>query len=274
MSTAPRSISHSLTSLLEPTQFSFASRHHALSATYTHTFTTTFVKPSGLHPIIQLAFPKNPIAPSPETCTLHAFLLLPSFLFVDQYQLADSLLLASKGLRKLRALYGEKDLEAPDWAVHKWGSAVLIELAPPAKDNTTTGSWRAEVPLHLRYLAPAPGGSATRKLPKPVVFWACHAEHGTKMKVNPFDRINLGYDGLFGPQTMFYHFEPAPNPNFGIVEPIAVPVLDEHRKAWLDSGTGVVVVLGFLWILWRMVALRNWQGDGGSFARLRPKKEQ
>ncbi|MCJ1312043.1 protease B nonderepressible form [Agyrium rufum] len=192
----------------------------------------------------------------------------------------------SKNLRSIRAVYGETDLEAPVYATKKWGSAMLIELAPPlpsprSSAKQDSGIWHADIPLHLRYLPPInitsssssedKQGISPAEVPWPVVFWACTAEEGTKMNVNPFDRVSLGYDGLFGPRTMFYHFKPRIPPMIKVVgemdmemglgrggelvERIDVPVLmiGEGREWWIEMGTVLVVVAGFLWITWKVV---------------------
>ena len=75
------------------------------------------------------------------------------------------------------------------------------------------------------------------------------------MAVNPFDRVNLGYDGLFGPKTMFYHLEPALEGGNGsgrLVERIDVPVLQTGETAWVEIGTVAVVLAGFLWVIWKL----------------------
>jgi hypothetical protein len=72
-------------------------------------------------------------------------------------------------------------------------------------------------------------GKAEVMVPWPHVFWVCPAsESSAQFPSSPFDRMNLGYEGLFGPKTMFYHFEsrPAINTKHGAVEALDVPVLD------------------------------------------------
>jgi hypothetical protein len=200
-----------------------------------------------------LEFPSY-LSPPDETCALHTYLTLPSALFPDKYQLSEPLFLASKNLRSIKSVSGETDLEAPDWAVGKWGSSMLVELAPPS--SSTAAPWHSDIPLHLRYLAPTAGGIAHTDIPWPVVFWACRAKEGSKMETNPFDRVNLGYDGLFGQMTAFYHLEPdgsAVNASRGLVENLAVPVLDQNHTAWLEFVTVVVIIGGFVWVLWRLV---------------------
>ncbi|OQE39781.1 hypothetical protein PENCOP_c006G00656 [Penicillium coprophilum] len=262
---------------LKPTMFSFPSRHQPL--TEPSSYTVSFASPTGLHPTMSISMPrsslKRPIAPSDATCALHTYLTLPSVIFGDQYQLAttDPLFLESHNLVALRALAGEMDLEAPDWVVQRWGSTWLLELATPeAEDAANTpdpSNWTATIPLHLRYLPPSETGHRTAHVPWPVVFWACTTEDGTKMGVNPFDRTNLGWDGLFGPRTMFYQLQPVGD---RLVEEIDVPVLrieggDSYFQGkYIEFGTCVAISLGFMWVLWRLVRVAWSSGVGNKRA--------
>ena len=76
------------------------------------------------------------------------------------------------------------------------------------------------------------------------------------MNMNPFDRVNLGYDGLFGPRTMFYHLQPASGGQ-SLLEKIQVPVLDVYGSGmmWVEPGTVTTVVLGFLWVCLKSLAV-------------------
>lgn len=247
-----------------PTVFSFPSRHHAASSTSGTHYSTAFLEPIGLHPTLRLTLPSS-IAPPTDGCALHTYLTLPSSLFLDKYQLSSPNFLASKNLRAIRSLAGETDLEAPIWTVSKWGSALLLELAPPlvASGPRSAGttdepgsSWHADVPLHLRYFPPSQEGQASLSVAWPIVFWACPSDQGTKMNTNPFDRVNLGYDGLFGPRTMFYHLQPASGGESLLAE-IQVPVLDldGSKMMWVEPGTATMVVLGFLWVCLKSLAV-------------------
>ncbi|MCJ1405397.1 protease B nonderepressible form [Xylographa trunciseda] len=246
-----------------PTLFSFPARHHKISKTARSQYEASFLFPTGLHPTLRLNFPASSAEPPSENCALHSYLTLPSTLFPDKYQLSSPLFLASKNLRLVRSLSGETDLEAPDWAVKRWGSAMLIELAPPdPRSSGAQDSWYADIPLHLRYLRPSQTGFAYADIPWPVVFWACTAEEGSKMSVNPFDRVNLGYDGLFGPKTMFYHLDPTVNQHNksgDLMERLSVPVLATDTNVWIETGTIIVVVSGFLWVLWKLLLVASGQ---------------
>ena len=250
-----------------PTLFSFPARHHVLPTNPSSrpSYRTSFIHPTGLHPTLRLTFPISSTAKPPheDICALHTYLVLPSVLFPDKYQLSSPLFLASKNLAAIRSVAGETDLEAPDWAISKWGSSMLLELAPPTAASLSAKGeyeWHADIPLHLRYLAPSPTGSTDVDIPWPVVFWACRAEEGHKMATNPFDRVNLGYDGLFGPKTMFYHFSSEVNASTSVaetgtlLETLSVPVLNSSHSSWklVEPGTAFVIGIGFLWVLWKL----------------------
>ncbi|KAJ6070474.1 hypothetical protein N7467_011793 [Penicillium canescens] len=257
---------------LKPTMFSFPSRHQPLLEPAS--YTVSFTPPTGLHPTMSISMPrsslKRPPASSEATCALHTYLTLPSTIFGDQYQLGttDNLFLESHNLIALRALAGEMDLEAPDWVVNRWGSNWLLELATPLEDSadpSDSSNWTVTIPLHLRYLPPSETGYRSAYVPWPVVFWACTSEEGMKMGVNPFDRTNLGWDGLFGPRTVFYQLQPTSE---RLVEDIEVPVLrleDEglFRSKNIELGTCVVITLGFFWVLWRLARVA-WSSGTGS----------
>lgn len=101
------------------------------------------------------------------------------------------------------------------------------------------------------------------------------------MNTNPFDRVNLGYESLFGPRTMFYHLQPnasaaamrdevvrwsreAGGGRGMLVEKLQVPVLDLEGTRWVEGVTVGVVVWGCLWVGWVLVgvAFRGLSGSG------------
>jgi hypothetical protein len=91
------------------------------------------------------------------------------------------------------------------------------------------------------------------------------------MGVNPFDRTNLGWDGLFGPRTMFYQLHPESK---HLVSSVEVPVLKLTGEGMFNAknvelGTCVAVVLGFLWVLWRLVRVA-WSSGISSESRSAP----
>jgi hypothetical protein len=243
----------------EPTRFQTPTRHYPLLSpsisssapprAHPLTYTTAFEHPTGLHPTLTLSFPTTHLEPPNPTCKLHTHLTLPSYLFIDKYQFSDPLFLASKNLKKLRSLAGATDLEAPDWVIKEWGSAALFELAHPSP-SISGSDFNVSISLHLRYLPASPSSHTRLPVPWPVVFWACRADEGAKMAANPFDRIHLGYEALFGPKTRFMHVEPASKRE--LVEWIDVPVLDLRKTGWVETitiGTVVGAFLGLCWVL-------------------------
>lgn len=269
----------------KPTLFSFPSRHQSLPASQAQSqqYTISFDQPTGLHPTLRISFPKpspsHPALlpptnrPTDSTCALHTYLTLPSVLFPDQYAFPpqnhpDPLFTSAHNILTLHSLSGETDLEIPDYATQKWGSAMLLELATPtdthtnSSTNTDNSPWEITIPLHLRYLPPSTTGHRTVTIPHPLLFWACTADDGTKFPVNPFDRVNLGYDALFGPRTMFFHLEPS-NSQTRLVEEIKVPVLNEGVVGFegVEWMTGALVMGGFLYVA--VLVLRGIIGGTG-----------
>ncbi|KAL0930945.1 protein pbn1 [Colletotrichum truncatum] len=249
-------------------------RHHAETVPGS-SFSATFLKLTGLHPTLQLTVSSARPPVDDAYCAIHAHFTLPKTIFADRYQLADDLFLKSKNLTALRYSSSPVDLEAPAYATKPWGSGVLLELAPP-----TTGKdegWTAEVPLHLRYLEPANGGYTDVEIPYPAVFWACSSEEGTKFPSSPFERVNLGYDALFGPRTVFWHVEPRPvgasEAGSRLTSSVRVPVLEAGQAEWVRIGTAGAVMVGFAWVLWRLVAAYSRTGYGRD-AKAAEKKTQ
>lgn len=265
-----------LTYSTDPTIFSFPSRHHPLPSHDTTTYKATFLPPTGLHPKLTLSLPASTLRTPKDTstCALHAYWTLPTALFIDPYQLSDPLFLASLNLLALRSLAGAQDLEAPDWAIpHPWGSVALFELATPSNTTSSAGIWNITIPTHLRYLNStlAINGKTPLAIPWPTVFWACEAEEGLKFATNPFDRVDLGFEGLFGPRTMFYHV-PADQKVDKLVELLWVPVLERGNEGWVGVGTVLAVLVGFAWVCWRLV--RGGSGKNGATKKGETKKEK
>ncbi|KAJ0366733.1 hypothetical protein COL154_003613 [Colletotrichum chrysophilum] len=245
-------------------------------------FSAKFLEPTGLHPALQLTVSSARPPVDDAYCAIHAHFTLPKTTFADRYQLADDLFLQSKNLTALRYSSSPVDLEAPAYATKPWGSGVLLELAPPTAQEQDT-EWTAEIPLHLRYLKPADGGYTDLEVPHPAVFWACSSEEGTKFPSSPFERVNLGYDALFGPRTVFWHVEPVGAAEGGggggggsrLTSSVRVPVLEAGQAGWVRMGTAGAVMLGFAWVLWRLVAAHFRTGYGkGAAAKAEEKKTQ
>ena len=252
------------------TLFDFPSRHHSLKPEQSKVqkYSVSFDAPTGLHPTLRISFtsaatliePEN--KPADSVCELQTYLTLPSTIFADRYAFLsnDPLFQQSHHLGILHTIAGDPDLEAPDYVVKKWGSTMLLDVQTPnsigSDSKSTSDKWDVTIPLHLRYVEPKDNGTSEVEMPWPIVFWACTANDGTKFPVNPFDRIQLGYEGLFGPRTMFYHLDPAPHDWISgrLVERVSVPVLGLRAatSSLIESLTVVSIALGFLWILLKL----------------------
>ncbi|OAL20775.1 hypothetical protein AYO20_11482 [Fonsecaea nubica] len=253
------------------TLFSFPSRHHTFGPDQAkfQRYSVSFDEPTGLHPTLRISFPSAVSLTEPKNkppgsvCALQTYLTLPSHIFADKYAFLskDPLFQKLHHVGQLHSIAGETDLEAPNYVVSKWGSTMLLEIQTPngsvGEPKAASGAWDVTIPLHLRYLEPKNGSSSEVEIPWPAVFWACTADDGTKFPVNPFDRIHLGFEGLFGPRTMFYHLDPATAEGAAparLVERISVPILDLNAASpsTIESLTIIGIALGFLWVLLKL----------------------
>lgn len=85
------------------------------------------------------------------------------------------------------------------------------------------------------------------------------------MSTNPFDRVNLGFDSLFGQLTMFYHLQPAQATvmsDFGgqLVENLQVPVLLQGWDGYVEAGTVGCVLFGVFWLIWKLLGQKERRG--------------
>lgn len=219
----------------EPVLFTFPARHYRHGGA----FAASIAARAGLHPRVRIALAA---APRPAAaCALHAYFALPRALFVDQYQLsaANPQLRAALGVRAVRAVAGETDLEAPVWAAPRWGSGVVVQL--------DEGRDVVEVPLHLRYLPPGSGAYEQVPLPAPAVFWACDAQGDAEWAKSPFAGREVPWDGWFDERTVYWDL----TPKIGWLE-VRVPVLEAERAALVRWGTVGVVAAGMTWICWKI----------------------
>lgn len=277
---------------ISPTLFSFPSRHMLRQsipepleeAANTDSFSAQILEPHGLHPKIRLDFDPLAVASPLASCRLFSYWTLPSAIFVDQYQLAEPLLLKISGLKSIHTLAGAVDLEAPDWAIEQWGSVLLLELDPrgPAEGGGEGESFSSELPTHSRYMPPKPaaeGASSNIAVPYPAVFWACDAEAKVKTGRNPWDSKSPGYVGLLGEDKVFYHLVPRPAADGSLYLDVSIPVLDSDWARTIEVGTALTVLLGFLWICWKLFLVgRQDYGakrrENAKVAQGRERKEQ
>ena len=233
------------------TMFSFPSKHHSHDAKYG----ASWIEPTGLHPNLGLEVDNSIPPKSGEECRLYAHLTLPPAVFADRYQFTDSLYLASKNLSSLTWISSPVDLEAPVYAEAAKVSSLLLELAPPRPKNET---WTAEIPLHSRYLKPSKSGYAKAEIPAPMLFWACEAEDMEGR--NPFVRQGMAVEKLLPEKSVFYHLGLADGESS--YKTVTVPVLSTEYEKYIESGTSLVIMLGFGWVMCKAVQVLMGVGYG------------
>ncbi|KAK6350680.1 protease B nonderepressible form [Orbilia javanica] len=255
---------------LNPALVTFPSRHHARQSIYM----ADFNRPTGLHPKLEVTLALGGNSPA-DGCTLNAYFTVPQPFFVDPYQLEDEKLMRSYGINKIKVVEGETDLEAPTWAMSKWGALVLAELDVEQYLSTwekKRSPMEFTLPLHLRYMPTHPEKlSETATLPWPMVFWACPSEQWNKMSTNPFDRRMLGYDEYFPEETYFYHLTPKLINSTHSQSSLEVPILNSVDSQLIEWGTMGVIVVGFLWVFGTIIG--SFLRSGGKKAAEHQKKE-
>ncbi|KAK6506910.1 protease B nonderepressible form [Arthrobotrys musiformis] len=257
---------------LKPVHFSFASRHHFRRG---EMHIPEYSKPTaGLHPKVEVSLSTTEDPPA-DGCTLNAYFTVPQPFFVDPYQLEDDKLMKSYGIKKVKAVEGETDLEAPVWAMSKWGAIVLVELEIEHHFRI----WKKirhhlkfTLPFHLRYMPTHPEKHKdTAILPAPAIFWACPSEQWSRMSKNPFDRRMLGYEEYFPEETYFYHLPPRFRDATLSRWSLDVPILNSVDSQLIEWGTMGIVVLGFLWVFGAI--LTSFLGFGRKKVEEHQKKE-
>ena len=260
-----------LTIITVPALFAFPARHRALP--FDNSFKCAYQQPTGHHPKLQIDI-KPTKAPRDE-CSLHAHFVVPQPFFVDPYQLADDSIMKSMGIRHVRSIIGETDLEAPVWTKSKWGAAVVVDIETRGKESR---SLKVEMPLHLRYMVPLEDEERTKaSMPWPVLFWACTEDEceciskpsivylltsfvGEEESKRPFDRKALGYEDQFSPNTVYHHLRAESDGGPGSLKSMAeIPILDLKHSGMIELGTTAVITIGFLALLLQIIigALRS-----------------
>lgn len=176
---------------LHKTLFHVKPRHR-----YLESEVQTSLRENGLHPVVQTSF-SQVVAPFDEDvseCKLYYYMNLDRSLFVDKYQLGADF--------HLVGLFGNSDLELPEYKVRDWGTEVLLEVA---------GLKDLELTLHSRYQLPQLKESTEVIFQSPTIFYACNVAEDEYLLVNsPFDNkgaIGGSYENFFTNDTIFYHFK-------------------------------------------------------------------
>lgn len=183
--------------------------------------TINVLEPINLHPVIQIDLSSfRPI----HNCEYYAYLNLPKQLFVDKFQSSPVF------------LFGEQDLELPEYKLSGYGSTSLFTLKPGELND---------IPLHSRYIKPEADASEYFVASfAPHVFYACDGNQGLE-KGNPFYQNDLRYDSFFTPDTKFYHLN-------STSLAVSIPKLNSDNNLSIHIITLSVVVLSFLYLIRRL----------------------
>jgi hypothetical protein len=239
----------------EPTLFTFPHRHHIVSTAQLN----TSLSPSyGSHPTLRTSLSRKLLQPpvndtlSHETCNLHALYTLSKDVFVDKYQLTQLSQFQSGGIKNLRGVWGETDLEDPSYKTKGWGSIVLVDIDQINSELTL------ELPLHLRYLEPlADGGYRHLNILRPEIFWACentvegipHSQQtNPDFTISPFSPpARSVLHSLFPIDTVFYHLPNHITQENGVVS-IDVPVANASQAQVVQNLTVLGILMGFTYL--------------------------
>lgn len=191
--------------------------------------------PNGLHPkFVVSSLPEKPVDEDIGRCTLYAYFVLDTSIFIDKYQVPDDW--------KLLVSYGDLDLELPEYATRGWGTESLFEV------NSIEDQ---EITLHSRYQRPNNATAVNVTIPLPMIFYGCEGTSDAYLlKNSPFEnrkKFGGSYEKFFTDDSIFYHLG-----NRG-VSTIAIPTAsgDEMTASVL---TVLALLLGMaiiLYLLWR-----------------------
>lgn len=205
----------------EPMMFKWYPKH----VNYNKTAKVSISEPYGLHPELVLQINGEP--PGPK-CRLFAQVDLALNLFLDQYQLDD--LPRMMPASKLVALWGEKDLEIPEWQVSVPSSS-LFQLYDSA--NATY-----RLPLHTRYVLPTNSMSVDGIIGAPYLFWACQNVNSERLLEHLPPRETIGIDSVFPLDETSLHIWKTNSVAYRI------PAISDEAEVFVGKCTTLVVLLG------------------------------
>ncbi|KAI9442287.1 PIG-X [Lactarius indigo] len=183
-----------------------------------------------------------------HSCTLHLYFDLPAQLFVDPYELDHR-----RGSYTFER-FGGGNLEAPVFAPGAGGpSGLLLDAVVPGNGGGDDDILSIEVPLHARYGVPKRDGELIDEvaLPPPEAFWACPQERADS---GGDERMQVP-DALHKVVKLVPALERAsrlvliPHAEAVQVQVLRVPVGNAGDVALVETGTVVVVLLTFVYLL-------------------------
>ncbi|KAL4074612.1 PIG-X [Scleroderma yunnanense] len=186
----------------------------------------------GFHSTLSTRIALNDAPPGCSTLVLYT---LPPSIIVDRYELSDRDIAFE--------LWGESNLELPVFAVNQSDVVLLLDVKPASNLQEAV----VDVPVHVRYGPPHSGDThQSIEVPPPMCFWACPRSVDASSPFTPSPLIDSS--NMLRPFGHFLVPETAPLLSAAKLE---IPVGSVHDLPLVEAGTATVVVLAFLWLLYR-----------------------
>ena len=124
-----------------------------------------------------------------SSCSLHCLSFMPKEYFYDSFELET--------IFKTVQLYGEQDLENPEWLTKGWGSVLVSEV------HSKSAQLPIHLPFHARYYVPSLGGASMwTMIPSPELFVACR-QSDVAFEDNPWDTPSI-LSSIMGNEYSFH----------------------------------------------------------------------
>lgn len=184
----------------------------------------------GFHSTLSATIALNYAAPE---CSAFVLYTLPPNIIIDRYELSD---------RDISfELWGESNLELPAFAVNQSEGTLLLNATSAARHSQEIV---VDVPVHARYGLPLSGEVHYQsiEIPAPTCFWACP---GSGM-LNESSRM-LNYPDAVSVDVSICSTS---SPSLPAAK-LEIPLGSVHDLPLVEAGTVTVVLLTFLWLLYR-----------------------
>ncbi|KIM57639.1 hypothetical protein SCLCIDRAFT_1219329 [Scleroderma citrinum Foug A] len=170
-------------------------------------------------------------------CSSFILYTLPPSIIVDRYELSDRNITFE--------LWGESNLELPVFAVEQSDVTLLLSAMPAAPHLQEVV---VDVPIHVRYGPPLSSYTHYQsiEIPPPMCFWACPGFVDPSFRSTsspPVERSEML-------RRFAYFLVPETAPLLAAAK-LEIPLGSLHDLPLVEAGTATVVLVAFLWLLYR-----------------------
>lgn len=227
---------------LEQTLFHVKPRHRLVPGVSADVSIET---PQGLHPTLKYKVEGAPALPDgadTSNCKLFYYQTLSKSFFIDKYQLPKNFSVVS--------LYGNLDLEAPEYKVDGWGVESLMNIEGDLVDFEFT--------IHSRYQEPTEEGKdmVEKVIYPPNLFYACSVDKDEHLLgTSPFDYTSSlasnvgGFQSYFTDDTVFYHVTQESSELL-----VSIP-RGKGDAIEVNQLTVLVLGLGIAWLFYKFIKI-------------------